>query len=209
MWLYDSSKYLILVSGNIRLNTCDSFRVHKTLQVDVLKTVQKSSNSVERKSVMSELNSQIPGSETDRSNGEVSKRIRLDLDSQHVVDNDLESTSGNDTEDLGGSSIKCNEMGSSIRKMTTQEWLTYIEANFIDVIISGLAANERKAVQTNVASGTKLTFKQNKAVIASVNYQIHQRIGNSPVPIRISRYLSSINFICTSFYYYLVYLLNI
>ena len=74
------------------------------------------------------------------------------------------------------------------RKQTNAEWLTEIEANFVEKVISGLAGQVRDKVRKSIDNDTRLSFKENKAVISAVTYLINQRIGNSSPPIEICRY---------------------
>ena len=59
-----------------------------------------------------------------------------------------------------------------------QQWLSALDANFVNKIVGGLEVSLRGAVEQNIRERKKLAPKQNKAVKSSVNHQIFQFIGN-------------------------------
>ena len=72
---------------------------------------------------------------------------------------------------------------------TRQEWLSNMDKSFVKIIVGDLQASMREQVKKNIQDRKKLTPNQNKAVIASVNHQIHLFIGKQRPDAELCRYI--------------------
>ena len=59
-----------------------------------------------------------------------------------------------------------------------KDWLSHFSANFVEIVVQGLEASMRSKVKSSIEGGIKLSPKQNKSVIAAVNHEIFQFVGN-------------------------------
>ena len=85
-----------------------------------------------------------------------------------------------------GKSDAGNSRGSL--SSSKQDWLAVLDRSFIDKVVGGLESSMRSQVSTNIQNGKKLTPKQNKSVIGSVNHEIFKFIGNQRPDANLCRY---------------------
>ena len=177
------------------------FRINTDLSVEVIKSRSKDYGVTRKPAVQDEsmtppfkkFNSSIALS--NRSNVVTSTPVR----GNDFHDNDFdmsvnasESVQNNESNLLfKESSVSSQEDSSAINKIKSssvvkhpgslqksrKDFLVNLEANFVDTVVLGLEASLRVGVKTKVDQNIKLSPKENKSVIASVNHLIYEYVG--------------------------------
>ena len=94
---------------------------------------------------------------------------------------DLAKPEGDDNPLEASEAQKVDKPGNS------EEWLPNLNKHFIDKVVEGLEASLRDDVMNRIQGGEKLTPKQKKSVISSLNHEIFQFIGSQRLDKNLCR----------------------
>ena len=106
---------------------------------------------------------------------------------QSLIDEEL-NLNRFQSESEGDSSRKRDRESDGLIVKSRREWLSRFDANFVDIVVQGLDSAKREPVRESISNGVKLSSKLNKAVIASVNHELHSLLGPQRPDASLCRY---------------------
>lgn len=85
------------------------------------------------------------------------------------------------------SSLDCSLSKGSLQ-MSRKSFIDKLDENFVESVVQGLESSLRSEVRSKIEQKIKLSPKQNKSVIASVNHLIFEYVGAQRPDINMCRY---------------------
>ena len=99
---------------------------------------------------------------------------------------------GKDSIDVLTVSSKSSSSDCSLSKgslqMSRKSFIDKLDENFVESVVQGLESSLRSEVRSKIEEKIKLSPKQNKSVIASVNHLIFEYVGAQRPDINMCRY---------------------
>ena len=117
----------------------------------------------------------------------VNSSEEIPIDQSEDMFKDISTTSQDDPPSIKNinPSLAVKPQGSL--QQSRKDFLSNLGTNFVETVILGLEASLRPGVRTKIDQNVKLSPKENKSVIASVNFLINEYVGAQRPPMDICR----------------------
>ena len=95
-------------------------------------------------------------------------------------------------EETTGEEVDITKLKPSNKFASKQDWLSNLNCNFAEIVIGGLEVSLREKVRNKFETKTKLTPKENMAMVHSVNHHILLWIGIQRPESSLCRYVFNV-----------------